>query len=215
MTAEEVGQPSRDNFLPIRFFAQHANGGPQKSSKSESSGSIFWFSVVCVQRIETHPNGLMWRYSFLRSQVFKGEFVLSADFFLCFEGPSNSVCFSCVRCDVFKLVFCFFFPRFLRPIFAFSCSLFIRLSIGTVAPGRPRDRFWDIYGWKRTILSGSNEKLEVNMVIFVMFRGSMCLQIRTFVCFRDLRFQVLLLVLNRDRYFHLLWRQIGDTCHWV
>ena len=26
-TAEEAGQPSCDNFLPIRFFAQHANGG--------------------------------------------------------------------------------------------------------------------------------------------------------------------------------------------
>ena len=25
---EEVGQPSRDKLLPIRFFAQHANGGP-------------------------------------------------------------------------------------------------------------------------------------------------------------------------------------------
>ena len=49
---EEVGQPSHDKFLPIRFFAQHANGGPRKFSKSESSGSIFWFSVVCVQRIE-------------------------------------------------------------------------------------------------------------------------------------------------------------------
>ena len=46
--AEEAGQPSRDNFLPIRFFAQHADGGLRKSSKSESSGSNFWFSVVCV-----------------------------------------------------------------------------------------------------------------------------------------------------------------------
>ena len=50
--SEEVGQASRDNFLPIRFFAQHANGGPRKFSKSESSGSIVWVSVVCVQRIE-------------------------------------------------------------------------------------------------------------------------------------------------------------------
>ena len=66
-----------------------------------------------------------------------------------------------------------------------------------------------IYGSKCTILSGSNEKPEVNMVIFVMFRGPMWLQIRTFVCFRDLRFDVLLLVLNRDRYFHLLWRRFG------
>ena len=32
---------------------------------------------------------------------------------------------------------CFFLPYFLRPIFAFPCSLFIRLSIGTVASGRP------------------------------------------------------------------------------
>ena len=51
-TAEEAGQLSRDNFLAIRFFAQHGNGGPRKSSKSESGGSIFWFSVVCVQQIE-------------------------------------------------------------------------------------------------------------------------------------------------------------------
>ena len=28
----------------------------------------------------------------------------------------------------------FFFPRFLRPTFAFPCSVFIKLSIGTVAP---------------------------------------------------------------------------------
>ena len=54
-----------------------------------------------------------------------------------------------------------------------------------------------------------NEKPEVNRVIFVMFRGPMWLQIRTFVCFRDLRFEVLLLVLNRDRYFHLPWRRFG------
>ena len=47
------------------------------------------------------------------------------------------------------------------------------------------------------------------MVMFVMFRGSMWLQIRMFVCFRHLRFQVLLLILNRDRYFYLLWRQFG------
>ena len=47
---EEVGQPSRDKFLPIRFFAQHANGGLRKFSESESSGSIFWFSVVCVHQ---------------------------------------------------------------------------------------------------------------------------------------------------------------------
>ena len=37
----------------------------------------------------------------------------------------------------------------------------------------------------------------------------MWLQIRTFVGFRHLRFEVLLLVLNRDQYFHLLWRQFG------
>ena len=56
-------------------------------------------------------------------------------FFLCFDGPSNRVCFSRgYRCDVFKYVFCFFFLAFFRPIFAFSCSLFIGLSIGTVAP---------------------------------------------------------------------------------
>lgn len=41
------------------------------------------------------------------------------------------------------------------------------------------------------------QKPEVNMVIFVMFRGATWLQIRTFVW---------LLVLNRDRHFHLLWR---------
>ena len=52
-----------------------------------------------------------------------------------------------------------------------------------------------------------NEKPEINIVIFVMFRGSMWLLIRTFVGFRDFGFQVLLLVLNRDRYFHLVWRQ--------
>lgn len=40
-----------------------------------------------------------------------------------------------------------------------------------VAPGRPRDRFWDIYGWKRTFLSNSNEKPEGNLVKCVMFRG--------------------------------------------
>lgn len=39
------------------------------------------------------------------------------------------------------------------------------------------------------------QKPEVNMVIFVMFRGATWLQIRTFVW---------LLVLNRDRHFHLL-----------
>ena len=105
---------------------------------------------------------------------------------------------------------CFvFFLCFLRPIFAFSCSLCIRLSIGTVAPGRPRYRFWDIYGWKRTILSSTNEKPEVNIVICVMFLGSTWLQIRTFVCFRHLLFQGLLLFLNRERYFHLLWSQLS------
>ena len=49
---EEAGHPSRDNFLPIKFFAQHAYGGPRKFSRSESSGSNFWFSFVSVQRIE-------------------------------------------------------------------------------------------------------------------------------------------------------------------
>ena len=27
--SEEAGHPSRDNFLPIKFFAQHAYGGPR------------------------------------------------------------------------------------------------------------------------------------------------------------------------------------------
>ena len=40
-----------------------------------------------------------------------------------------------------------------------------------------------------------------------MFRGSTRLQIRTLVCFRNSRFQGLLLVLSPDRYFHLLWLQ--------
>ena len=40
-----------DNRHVTNFFAQHANGGPRKFSKSKSSGSIFRFSVVCVQRI--------------------------------------------------------------------------------------------------------------------------------------------------------------------
>ena len=60
LVSEEVGEPSRDNFLPIRFFAQHASGGPRKFSKSESSGSIFWFPVVCVQRIELESIPLVW-----------------------------------------------------------------------------------------------------------------------------------------------------------
>ena len=55
----------------------------------------------------------------------------------------------------------------------------------------------------------AKNRRPVNMIIFVIFRRSMWLQIRTFVCFRHLRFQVLLLVLNRDRYFHLFWRQFG------
>ena len=60
--SEEAVQPSRDIFfLPITFFAQHANGRPRKSSEIESSGSNFWFSIFCVQRIEFtfHPYGLM------------------------------------------------------------------------------------------------------------------------------------------------------------
>ena len=51
-TSEEAGHPSRDSFLPIKFFAQHANGGPRKFSRSESSGSNFWFSFGSVPRIE-------------------------------------------------------------------------------------------------------------------------------------------------------------------
>ena len=49
---EEVGHPSRDNFLPIKFFAEHDNGGHRKFSRSESNGRNFWFSFVSVQRIE-------------------------------------------------------------------------------------------------------------------------------------------------------------------
>lgn len=48
---EEAGQPSRDNCLPIRFFAQHANGGSRQFSKGESNGNNLRFSVACVQRI--------------------------------------------------------------------------------------------------------------------------------------------------------------------
>ena len=47
------------------------------------------------------------------------------------------------------------------------------------------------------------------MVICVMFRWSTWLQIRKFACFRHLRIQVFLLVFNRDRFFHLLWRPFG------
>ena len=46
---EEAGQPSRDSFVSIRFFAQHANAGLRKTSRSESSGSYFWFSVVSLR----------------------------------------------------------------------------------------------------------------------------------------------------------------------
>ena len=98
-------------------------------------------------------------------------------------------------------MFCFFFLPFLRPSFAFPCSLFIRLPIGTVAPGR--------LAIVLEILSSSNEKPEVNMVRFVVYRGSTWPQIRTLVCFRHLQFEVLLLVLNRDRYFHFFWLQFG------
>ena len=108
-------------------------------------------------------------------------------FFLCLEGQ--------------RYVFSFFFLPFLRPTFRFPCNLFIRLSIGTVSPGRLASVL--------EILSSSNEKPEVNMVIFVMFRGSMWPQMRKLVCFRHLRFELLLLVLNRDRYFYLVWLQFG------
>ena len=53
------------------------------------------------------------------------------------------------------------------------------------------------------LFTSSNEKPEVNMVVCVIFCGSTWLQIRTFASFRHLRIQELLLVFNRDRYFHL------------
>ena len=57
---EEAGHPSRDDFLPIKFFAQHAYGRPRKFSRSESSGSNFWFSFVSVQRIELKSIPVVW-----------------------------------------------------------------------------------------------------------------------------------------------------------
>ena len=39
----EAVQPSRDIFLPIRFFAQHANGDPENLPKSRVVAVIFGF----------------------------------------------------------------------------------------------------------------------------------------------------------------------------
>ena len=123
---EEVGQLSRDNFLPIRFFAHHANGGPQNSLRSGSRGSIFLvFHRFCSMNwVGIHPNGLMWRYSFLKIRVFKGD-VRMCDcpkcwFFFFFLRDHRTALVSRVlgviflnRCFVFFCAFCFQFLHFL------------------------------------------------------------------------------------------------------
>ena len=78
-----------------------------------------------------------------------------------------------------------------------------------VAPGRPRDRFWDIYGWKRTFLSNSNEKPEGNLVECVMFHG-VHVATNLHVCVvHKLAFSRLVARFKSNRYFHLIWRQFG------
>ena len=78
---------------------------------------LFVFNELCG----IHPNGLMWRYSFLRSRVFEGEFVVSADFLSVFWGSIETAFVSRVLGVMFSNRCFVFFPL----LFASNFCIFL------------------------------------------------------------------------------------------
>ena len=68
---EEAGQASRDNFVPIRFFAQHADGGLRKLAKARVVAVIFGFPSFVFNELSWNPS--QWfdvKISFLEKSSF-------------------------------------------------------------------------------------------------------------------------------------------------
>ena len=55
-TPEEAGQASRDNFVPIRFFAQHGNGGLRNLPKARLVAVIFGFPSFVFNELSWNPS---------------------------------------------------------------------------------------------------------------------------------------------------------------
>ena len=51
-----VGQASRDNFVPIRFFAQHANGGLRNLLNARVVAVIFGFPSFVFNELSWNPS---------------------------------------------------------------------------------------------------------------------------------------------------------------
>ena len=69
--SEEAGQASRDNFVPIRFFAQHADGGLRKLAKARVVAVIFGFPSFVSNELSWNPS--QWfdvKISFLEKSSF-------------------------------------------------------------------------------------------------------------------------------------------------
>ena len=54
--SEEAGHPSRDNFLPIKFVAQHADGGPENFPEARVVAVIIGFSSFLFNESSWNPS---------------------------------------------------------------------------------------------------------------------------------------------------------------
>ena len=152
---EEAGQPSHDNFFNNQILRSTCEWQtPKIFQKGEVVAVIFGFLSFYVQRIELEFIPMVWCEDILfqESSFQKWVYPKYTDFFFCILRDHQTAFVSPVlHVGVMFSNRCFL-PCFLRPNFALSCSLFIRLSIGTVAPVVIFEIFM-----VETILSSSND----------------------------------------------------------